>query len=237
MINARGKVPIPGLRYMHRHPPDRWNWSSLLNVANGLTGVRDPSAVRATRDIVELRRAVERGRTLKTRFVASDTFTHGLPKSRATSVAVDSSQEMRAEIQQRTRTALAFIWVDIRHSRNVFLAAADESKRFGIPLTGHVPPAITAVEASDAGVREYGTRLPASHALCNGRRRDQTTSARPHGRQTDTRRPPRDDQRCTAVEDSTCVLKFSVDNAGKCRQMAEHCSRNGTWFVPTLVEK
>ena len=106
-ITARSKVLIPGLRDLHSHSPDQWEWSSRLNMANGVTSVRGAGAVGATRDIVELRRAVERGRTFGPRFVASGTFTHGLPKSRATYVAIDSPQEMRAEVRQRTRTALA----------------------------------------------------------------------------------------------------------------------------------
>ena len=51
--------------------------------------------------------------------------------------------------------------VYIRRSHNVFVAADDESQRLGIPLTGHVPLAITAAKASDAERRsiEHAYRL------------------------------------------------------------------------------
>ena len=48
-----------------------------------------------------------------------------------------------------------------RLCRGVFLAAAHKCKRLGIPLTGHVPLAITAAKASDAERRsiEHAYRL------------------------------------------------------------------------------
>ncbi len=153
VINARGKFLIPGLWDMHSHSIDRWEWSSLLNVANGVTGFRDPGAVKPAREIVALRRSVERGQTFGPRFVASGTIIDGSPKSRDTYVEVDSPAAMRAEMQQRQRAGLDFIKVYTRLSRDVFLAAAEEAKRLDIPLAGHVPLAITAAEASDAGMR------------------------------------------------------------------------------------
>ena len=58
-ITARSKVLIPGLRDLHSHSLDQWEWSSRLSMANGMTGVRGAGAIWATRDIVELRRAGE----------------------------------------------------------------------------------------------------------------------------------------------------------------------------------
>ncbi|MBC8089275.1 MAG: amidohydrolase family protein [Phycisphaerae bacterium] len=206
-------------------------WSSLLNVANGVTGVRDPAAVKPVQEIVELRRSVELGQTFGPRFVASGRIIDGSPKSRGTYVAIDSAHLMRAEMQQRQRAGLDFIKVYTRLSRDVFLAAADEAKRLNIPLAGHVPLAITAAEASDAGMRSiehsYRHRMSCATAEDEIRRllRDLLTIG-----------PLQDDRRYTATEDSAFVLGVNTYSAEKCRQLGERFARNGKWFVPTLVE-
>ncbi len=231
IISARGKVMIPGLWDMHSHALDRWEWSSLLNVANGVTGIRDPGAVLPVPKIVQLRRAVERGETLGPRFVASGRIIDGTPKSRATYVAIDSASAMRTEIQQRQTAGLDFIKVYTRLSRAVFMAAADETKRRGIPLAGHVPLSITAAEASDAGMRsiEHSYRHRMSCATAEDDIRRQLQSL-PSIQQAG------EDQRYAATEDSAFVLGVNTYSAEKCRALGERFARNGTWFVPTLVE-
>ncbi len=231
VIDARGKVLMPGLWDMHSHSLDRWEWSSLLNVANGVTGIRDPGAVKPVPEIVQLRRAVERGEILGPRFVASGRIIDGSPKSRATYVAIDSPAAMRAEVAQRKQAGLDFIKVYTRLSRAAFMAGADESRRLGIPLVGHVPLAITAADASDAGMRSiehsYRHRMACATAENEIRRllRDAITI-----------REAGDDQRLAATEDSAFVLGVNTYSAEKCRSLGERFARNGTWFVPTLVE-
>jgi imidazolonepropionase-like amidohydrolase len=231
LIDARGKVMIPGLWDMHSHSLDRWEWSSLLNVANGVTGIRDPGAVKPAHEIVQLRRSVEDGKTFGPRFVASGRIIDGSPKSRASYVAVDSPSAMRAEMRQRQQVGLDFIKVYTRLSRDVFLTAAEEARRLDMPLTGHVPLTVTAAEASDAGMRSiehaYRHRMSCATAEEEIRRllRDLITIG-----------PLFDDRRYAATEDSAFVLGLNTYSPEKCRQLGERFARNGTWFVPTLVE-
>lgn len=231
VIEARGKVLIPGLWDMHSHALDRWEWSSLLNIANGVTGFRDPGAVMDARAIVELRQSVERGETLGPRFVASGTIVDGAPKSRRTYVEITDPDEMRAEIARRQQAGLDFIKVYTRLSRGVFFAAATEARRLDIPLAGHVPLAITAAEASDAGMRsiEHAYR----HRMACATKEDEVR------RLLSNLVPLReafDDQGYAAAEDSAFVLGLNSYSTDKCRQLGARFSRNGTWFVPTLVE-
>ncbi|MCU0649251.1 MAG: amidohydrolase family protein [Gemmatimonadaceae bacterium] len=231
IIDARGKVLIPGLWDMHSHALDRWEWSSLLNVANGVTGVRDPGAVMPVPQIVRLRSAVERGEELGPRFVASGRIIDGTPKSRETYVAIDSPSAMRAEIAQRQQAGLDFIKVYTRLSRDAFMAAAAEAKRLNIPVAGHVPLSITAAEASDAGMRsiEHSYRHRMSCATAEDEIRRLLRSL-PGIQQAG------EDQRYVATEDSAFVLGLNTYSAEKCRALGERLARNGTWFVPTLVE-
>jgi imidazolonepropionase-like amidohydrolase len=231
VVNATGKFLIPGLWDMHSHSLDRWAWSSLLNVANGVTGIRDPAAVKPEQEIVELRRAVERGEAFGPRFVASGRIIDGSPKSRDTYVAVDSPAAMRAEMQRRQGAGLDFIKVYTNLSRDVFFAAAEEARRLNIPLAGHVPLAVTAAEASDAGMRSvehsYRHRMACATAEDTIRRQLRAlVNLRALG----------EDQRFAATEDSAFVLGVNTYSPEKCRQLGERFARNGTWFVPTLVE-
>lgn len=231
VINARGKFLIPGLWDMHSHSLDRWAWSSLLNVANGVTGIRDPAAVKPEQEIVTLRRAVERGAAFGPRFVASGRIIDGSPKSRDTYVAIDSAPAMRVEMRRRQQAGLDFIKVYTNLSRDVFFAAADEARKLDIPLAGHVPLAITAAEASDAGMRsiEHSYRHRMSCATAEDVMRRQL-------RDLITLRALGEDQRYAATEDSAFVHGVNTYSADKCRQLGERFARNGTWFVPTLVE-
>jgi imidazolonepropionase-like amidohydrolase len=231
VIDGRGKVLIPGLWDMHSHALDRWEWSSLLNVANGVTGFRDPGAVKPVADIVRLRTAVERGEILGPRFVASGRIIDGSPKSRGTYVAIDSPAEMRAEMRRRQLAGLDFVKVYTRLSRDVFMAAADESKRLRMPLDGHVPLAITTADASDAGMRsiEHSYRHRMACATAEGEIRRLLQSL-PAIQQAGN------DQQYAATEDSAYLLGVNTYSADKCRALGERFARNGTWFVPTLVE-
>ncbi len=231
VINAQGKFLIPGLWDMHTHSMDRWEWSSLLNVANGVTGIRDPGAVKPEQEIVALRRAVEAGAAFGPRFVASGRIIDGSPKSRNSYVAVDSPAAMRAEMQRRQQAGLDFIKVYTNLSRDVFLAAAAEARRLDIPLVGHVPLAVTAAEASDAGMRsiEHSYRHRMACATAEDVIRRQL-------RDLITLRTLGEDQRHAATEDSAFVLGVNTYSPDKCRQLGERFARNGTWFVPTLVE-
>lgn len=231
VIESRGKVLIPGLWDMHSHSLDRWEWSSLLNLANGVTGFRDPGAVMDARAIVELRQSVERGETLGPRFVASGTIVDGAPKSRRTYVEITDPGEMRAEVARRRQAGLDFIKVYTQLSREVFFAAAAAARQLDIPLAGHVPLAVTAAEASDAGMRsiEHAYR----HRMSCATREDEVRRLLAS---LVTLRQAFNDQGYAAAEDSAFVLGLNSYSTDKCRQLGARFARNGTWFVPTLVE-
>jgi imidazolonepropionase-like amidohydrolase len=231
VVDARGKVLIPGLWDMHSHALDRWAWSSLLNVANGVTGFRDPGAIMDAHAIVGLRRSVERGDTLGPRFVASGRIIDGAPKSRGTYVEITDADSMRAEIARRQQAGLDFIKVYTQLSRDMFFAAAAETRKRGLPLAGHVPLAITAAEASDAGMRsiEHAYRHRMACATEEERIR-RLLRGQP------ARRQALDDQGYAFAEDSAFVLGLNSYSSEKCRELGARFAKNGTWFVPTLVE-
>ncbi|MBC7895043.1 MAG: amidohydrolase family protein [Cytophagaceae bacterium] len=231
VVNATGKFLIPGLWDMHSHSLDRWEYSSLLNIANGVTGFRDPGAVKAFSEIVKLRADVEAGRVFGPRFVAAGTIIDGSPSSRATYVTIDTPEQMRAEVARRKTAGLDFIKVYTRLSRDAFLAVAAEGKRLGIPLDGHVPLSLTAVEASNAGMRsiEHSYRHRMACATEENRIRDlllaQIKAVQAY-----------DDPAYRSTEDEAFRLGLDTYSADRCTELGKAFARNGTWFVPTLVE-
>lgn len=230
IVDAKGKFLIPGLWDMHSHSLDRWAWSSLLNIANGVTGIRDPAAILDPAEIIKLRADVEAGKVLGPRFVASGRIIDGSPSSRRTYVTINTADEIRAEIGRRKASGFDFIKIYTRLSRDAFFAAAAETKRLGIPLDGHVPLTLTAAEASDAGMRSiehsYRHRMACSTAETELRELllKQITL-------------DRDDPRIYwANEDKAFLLGLNTYSSEKCVELGKKFARNGTWFVPTLVE-
>ncbi|MBK9164778.1 MAG: amidohydrolase family protein [Acidobacteria bacterium] len=230
VIDATGKFLIPGMWDMHSHSLDRWAWSSLLNIANGVTGVRDPGAIMPSGEITKLRDDVEQGKVFGPRFVASGRQFDGSPKSRASYIETNTADEIRNEIKKRKEFGMDFIKIYTRLSREVFFAAADETKRSGIPLDGHVPLSLTAVEASDAGMRsiEHSYRHRMACATAETEIREILLKQFNLGN---------DDPKAYWLnEEKAFLLGLNTYSSEKCVELGKKFARNGTWFVPTLVE-
>ena len=60
-------------------------------------------------------------------------------------------KQIREEVRKAKREGADFIKVHDNVLRESYFALVDEAKRFGLPFEGHVPMAITAEEASNAG--------------------------------------------------------------------------------------
>lgn len=230
VVDGSGKFMLPGLWDMHSHSLDRWAWSSLLNIANGVTGFRDPAAILDPAEIVKLREDIEHGKVFGPRFIASGRIIDGSPSSRRTYVTINTPDEMRAEVGRRKIAGLDFVKIYTRLSRDAFAAAAAESKRLDIPLDGHVPLSLTAAEASDAGMRSvehsYRHRMACATA--------ETELRKLLLKQIDLRS---DDPRIYwSNEDKAFLLGLNTYSSEKCVELGKKFARNGTWFVPTLVE-
>ncbi len=230
VVDAAGKFMIPGLWDMHSHSLDRWAWSSLLNIANGVTGIRDPGAIMPAAEIIKLREDIEKGRVFGPRVVASGRQFDGSPKSRASYIETNTADEIRNEIKKRKEIGMDFIKIYTRLPRHVFFAAAAETKRSGIPLDGHVPLSLTAAEASDAGMRsiEHSYRHRIACATAETEIREILLKQFNLGNE--------DPRAYWLNEDKAFLLGLNTYSSEKCAELGKRFARNGTWFVPTLVE-
>jgi imidazolonepropionase-like amidohydrolase len=155
VVDGSGKFLIPGLWDMHVHMvfgdwfPQSREIALPLFVANGVTGVRD---VGGELDVLQRwRREITQGKLLGPRIVTSGPMLDG-PKPRfPSSVAVVSPEDGRRAVDDLKRRGADFIKVQSLMSRESYFAIADEAKKQGIVFAGHVPDAIRAVEASNAG--------------------------------------------------------------------------------------
>ncbi|MFX0201663.1 MAG: amidohydrolase family protein [Candidatus Hodarchaeota archaeon] len=167
VIDASGKYLIPGLWDMHVHSSytgwfakeDTWFIENNeinkeiffpLCIANGVLGIRDLGG-----DLQALKRwrqEVEQKKLIGPRIIATGPIIDGpKPSFPLGSIAIGSAIEGRRVVNSLLQEGADFIKVRELIPRDAYFAIADECKRLGIPLAGHVPKSVNAYEASDAG--------------------------------------------------------------------------------------
>ncbi|GIF66185.1 amidohydrolase [Asanoa ishikariensis] len=153
VIDGRGKFLIPGLANMHNHTFDGEAIEPPLNIANGITTVREMSA---NADVTRWNREVEAGTRLGPRWTVGSPIVDGEPSLweglGAPYVAVATPEEARATVRAQKAAGADFVKVYTRLSRASFYAIADEARRQRIPFLGHVSDFVQLTEASDAGL-------------------------------------------------------------------------------------
>ena len=166
VINAKNQFLIPGLWDMHTHAFIRKNKMlpllvMYLFVANGVVGIRDMGDIGLPDDFGdhpyledrECQEAIEAGAALGPRLVLALTVVNGprAPGYPRTWATVADAAEAHEEVIRLKKSGADFIKVYDQLSRDAYYAIADEAKKQSLPFAGHVPIAISAAEASDAG--------------------------------------------------------------------------------------
>jgi imidazolonepropionase-like amidohydrolase len=147
-MDGTGQYLIPGLWDMHVHLS--WTTRSALPVliANGVTGVRDLGS--DFTDIVEWRTQIADGAVLGPRIVAAGPILNGRSFNRYQLATGDSAQA-RGVVRTLKQMGVDLIKVHRRVERSAYFAIADETRKQGLQLVGHIPLTIRPEEASDAG--------------------------------------------------------------------------------------
>ena len=155
VVDATGKFLIPGLWDMHAHTifgewlPRNERVTLPLFVANGITGIRDMGGDLGP--LKEWRAAIASGNLLGPRMVISGPMLDG-PKPRfPSSSPVGSEADGRKIVDELKSQGADFIKIQSLVPRDAYFAVADEAKKQGITFVGHVPDAVRASEASNAG--------------------------------------------------------------------------------------
>jgi imidazolonepropionase-like amidohydrolase len=225
VIDATGKYVVPGLWDMHTHlfrngvlPGTDRSFAFPLYVANGVTGVRDMWT--DPDDIVVARRwnaERTRGTLLAPRIEWSSQILDGDPPSFKQSTAVATTEQARHQVDELKARGAKFIKVYWNLPRDVFLAVADEARKSGIPFGGHVPGAVSAFEASDAGMKSI-EHLTGVLETCSSRSEELQKITTP-------------DWGPKANE-----MMWNTFDEKRCAELIARFAKNRTWQVPTLIQ-
>jgi|SRR5712671_4374567 len=149
VVDGRGKYLIPGLWDMHSHLTDSRGSALLVLAATGVTYVRDAG----NSSLAEL--DVWRGQIAAGQILGPTIFRAGPTlngqESNQYHVVIANAADARIAAQTLKKAGVDFFKTHRRTSRDAYFALADEAKKLGVPLIGHVPMTVTPAEASDAG--------------------------------------------------------------------------------------
>ncbi len=150
IIDATGKCFIPAFWDMHVHALNSDRMLPLF-VANGVLGVRD-LGVHHIDEILRWRAEAAAGKIISPRIVTAGNILDGVPQADPSfSIPIKTAEEGISAVRDLKSQGADLIKVYDGLSRDAYFAIADEAKKLGLPFVGHVPTAITTIEASEAG--------------------------------------------------------------------------------------
>lgn len=150
VVDGRNKFLIPGLWDMHAHVEMTGESSLQLQIANGVTGIRDMGS--GLDFILRMRDATASGRVVGPRIVAAGPILDDAPGDWPLRMRVKTVEDGRSSVRLLKRRGVDLIKVHNFTPRDVFFAIADEAGRQSLPLAGHVPLKVTVEEGIDAGL-------------------------------------------------------------------------------------
>jgi cytosine/adenosine deaminase-related metal-dependent hydrolase len=155
IIDGTGKYLIPGLWDMHVHTnmgdwiPGATDVTLPLFVANGVTGIRTMGDELPS--ILQWRDAIAQGKLLGPRMVSSGPMLDGPKPNFPASVQIATPADAVHAVDNLKSQGVDFIKIQSLIPRNAYFAAAAEARKQGIVFAGHVPDAVRASEAAQAG--------------------------------------------------------------------------------------
>ncbi len=159
VIDAHGEYLMPGLWDMHTHvyfgrtEGDGTDLILPLFLANGVTGIRDMGSALAP--VLHARSEIAAHRMLGPRMVVAGPMLDGPKSQYKAAIAISTAEDGRRAVDMLHGRGVDFIKVQSGVPREAYFAIAAEAKKDGIEFEGHVPDAIRASEAVEAGQRSF----------------------------------------------------------------------------------
>ena len=173
-IDGAGLYIIPGLWDMHAHMHSRRSpeFNMPLFIAHGVTGLREmnsprPGAPGIDSTYEEKRHwaeEVEAGRLMGPRILAVASFPvngpggtglGGIRPEEPSFFGAATPEDARELARYLKRQGVDLIKIYTGMPRDSFFALADEANKLGLQFGGHKPSAVSAIEASNAGMRTF----------------------------------------------------------------------------------
>jgi imidazolonepropionase-like amidohydrolase len=156
VYDCSGKYLIPGLWDMHIHDAgddssNRYEYIPLFLV-NGVTGIRD---MWGSPEMLKLKNDIDAGRFTGPRMVIGSPIIDGGKPFFAHSLAAATEIQGRHYVDSLSDAGYDFIKIYSLVREPVYLAIADECRKRGIALEGHLSIEIGLEEALDAGQRSF----------------------------------------------------------------------------------
>ncbi len=151
VVDGRGRYLIPGLWDMHVHTLGNADAFFPLFLAHGVTGVRDMGGF--VDSLLAVRERLRSGALAGPRLMAAGPLLEG-PRHRwshAIALHLDSPDQARESVNALAEVDVDFLKVYSAVSKDVYLALVRTARERALPFAGHIPFAISAGEASDAG--------------------------------------------------------------------------------------
>jgi imidazolonepropionase-like amidohydrolase len=229
IVDGRGAYLIPGLWDMHAHSDADASLRNVivpLEVANGITGVRD---MFGTADALAARREIARGTLLGPRMVVGSAIVDGPHPMWEGSVPASSEADGRRVVDSLAVQGYDFIKIYSFLPKAAFAGVALEARRRHIPFEGHVPLSVSAGDASAAGQRslEHAIGIALACSTDEERVRAELVGA---AAQLGDAFPPH-----AALLGRSEYEPLASFSAAKCSKLFARLVRNDTWVVPTLV--
>ncbi len=215
VVNGSGKFVIPGLWDMHVHTvfgdwfPRGKEIAFPLFIANGVTGVRDMGG--ELEALLQWRREIEQGSLVGPRMVISGPMLDGPEPRFPSSIAVATPEDGRRAVSDLKRRGADFIKLQSLMTAESVAAIMDEARKNGIEVAGHVPDAVRAVDASNAGQKSFEHLIGIFEASSS-----------------------REDEFLRSGGKSAGKFLESFD-AGKSAAIIAILAKNQTWQCPTMV--
>lgn len=232
VVDGRGSFMIPGLWDMHAHGVLAEPYGPIyrrLLVAFGVTGTRVMEEQLGPDEIgLGIEPVADLG-LLGPRVVRSGRVVNGPGSVSTTVITVRNAAEGTLALDSLARGGSDFVKVYNLVGREAFFALMAEARRRGVAVAGHVPFAVTAEEASDAGLASIehltGMRVACSseavglHALLVA-----TVAAGDSASGS-----------LLSLMDRIETNAARTFDAERCADLGRRFARNGTSIAPTLV--
>jgi len=159
VVDASGEYLIPGLWDMHTHvyfgrtAVDGSDFVLPMLVVNGITGVRDMGS--DLDSVLQARADIAAHKVMGPRMVVSGPMLDGPKSHYKQMILVATPEDGRKAVDMLKARGVDFIKVQSNVPREPYFAIADEAKKDGVAFEGHVPDAIRASEAIDAGQQTF----------------------------------------------------------------------------------
>lgn len=225
-IDGNGKFLIPGLwdMHVHSHRARRWTYQYPLFRAWGVVGVRDAGSHLGSALVARERAIAD---PLAPHVLWGSPIIDGAPQVNSFGLSAEDDASGRALVREMQRMGFDFIKVYDRLTPAAYFGIADEARKRGMRIEGHVPLALSPDAVVDAGQTLIDHLTLVVEACVPGAIEMANVEQAAH--------PDTVDSLAVLADDRLAALLDQYD-APACDALFDRFAEKGVWQVPTLIQ-